>query len=165
MCLNSTLDHQCSPILFCLLCWCTILNKNTTYSIGFIINISDHVSNQRLYLKVMLRCANIYHNQSVKPCIKNCLNLLISDIAFTDALTYIDHLYSIYFKTTKGIFSRKVQKISRNRKFDFMHPESAIKPVYYSLPLLIRLQYTLPLYIPVIKQLLSTHTKRIIEGF
>lgn len=164
MCLNSTLDHQCSPILFCLLCWCTILNKNTTYSFGFIINISDHVSNQRLYLKVMLRCTNIYHNQSVKPCIKNCLNLLISDIAFTDALTYIDHLYLIFQKDWRHFFpwKKNAQKISRNRKFDLMHPESAIKPVYYSLPLLIRLQYTLPLYIPVIKQLLSTHTQNVL---
>lgn len=107
------MDHQCSPILFCLLCWCTILNKNTTYSIGFIINISDHVSNQRLYLKVMLRCANIYHNQSVKPCIKNCLNLLISDIAFTDALTYIDHLYLIFQKDWRHFFPWK-KKCTKN---------------------------------------------------
>lgn len=109
MCLNSTLDHQCSPILFCLLCWCTILNKNTTYSIGFIINISDHVSNQRLYLKVMLRCAKIqaYHNQSVKPCIKNCLNLLIFDIVFTDALTYNDHLYLIFQNDWRHFFPVK----------------------------------------------------------
>lgn len=81
----------------------------------------------------MLRCAKIqaYHNQSVKPCIKNCLNLLIFDIVFADALTYNDHLY-LYFKTTEGIFSplkKMYKKISRNRKFDLMHPENAITSV------------------------------------
>lgn len=127
--------------------------------------ISDHISNQRHYLKVMLRCARMYHSQIEKPSIKNCHKLIDFRHCFTDALAYIDHLYLI-FQTNEGIFPvKKCTKNIAEQKFDFMHPESAIKSVYYSLPLLIRLQYTLPLYIPVLKQLLSTHTKRIIEGF
>lgn len=142
------------------------MKKKSTFSIGFIMNISDHISNQRHYLKVMLRCARMYQSQIEKPSIKNCHKLNDFRHCFYRCVS----LYrSSVFNISKGLKAffpwKKCTKNIAEQKFDFMHPESAIKPVYYSLPLLIRLQYTLPLYIPVLKQLLSTHTKRIIEGF
>lgn len=142
------------------------MKKKSTFSIGFTMNISDHISNQRHYLKVMLRCARMYHSQIEKTSIKNCHKLNDFRHCFYRCVSlYRSSVFNIS-KRLKAFFPwKKCTKNIAEQKFDFMHPESAIKSVYYSLPLLIRLQYTLPLYIPVLKQLLSTHTKRIIEGF
>lgn len=140
------------------------MKKKSTFSIGFTMNISDHISNQRHYLKVMLRCARMYHSQIEKPSIKNCHKLNDFRHCFYRCVSlYRSSVFNIS-KRLKAFFPWKnVQKISRNRSLTLCIQR--VLSVYYSLPLLIRLQYTLPLYIPVLKQLLSTHTKRIIEGF
>lgn len=86
------------------------MKKKSTFSIGFIMYISDHISNQRHYYKVMLRCARMYHSQIEKPSIKNCHKLIDFRHCFTDALAYIDHLYLIFQNEWRHFSREKMYK-------------------------------------------------------
>lgn len=82
------------------------------------MNISDHISNQRHYLKVMLRCARMYHSQIEKPSIKNCHKLIDFRHCFYRCVSlYRSSVFNIS-KRMKAFFPWKnVQKISRNRSW------------------------------------------------
>lgn len=82
----------------------------------YCMNISDHISNQRHYLKVMLRCARMYQSQIEKPSIKNCHKLIDFRHCFYRCVSlYRSSVFNIS-KRLKAFFPWKnVQKISRNR--------------------------------------------------